>query len=90
VNNLTMGRTLLTLCLLVFCARAATAQPVSAESLPLSEIKAGQQGVVWTVFQGTRSEPFAVEVSGIIRNALGPGTSINGRRDEREPALYRR
>jgi hypothetical protein len=28
------------------------------------------------VFQGTKPEPFAVEVTGIIQNALGPGKSI--------------
>ena len=28
------------------------------------------------MFQGTRPEPFSVEVTGIIRNALGPGKSI--------------
>jgi SpoIVB peptidase S55 len=44
--------------------------------MPLSEIKAGQHGEVWTVFEGTKPEPFAVEVSGVILNALGPGKSI--------------
>lgn len=70
-----MGRTLLTLCLLS-CACGLRAQPVSGDPLPLSEVKAGQRGEVWTVFQGTKPEPFAVEVTGIVRNALGPGKSI--------------
>jgi hypothetical protein len=44
--------------------------------MPLSDIKAGQHGEVWTVFQGTKPEPFSVEVSGVVLNALGPGKSI--------------
>jgi len=67
---------------ILFLALAATAaplpdaQPVSAEILPLSEVRAGQRGVVWTVFRGTRPEPFTVEVAGVVRNALGPGKSM--------------
>jgi SpoIVB peptidase S55 len=71
-----MGRTFLTLCLLAAVACNAAAQPVSPEAMPLSEIKAGQHGEVWTVFEGTKPEPFEVEVSGVILNALGPGKSI--------------
>jgi hypothetical protein len=51
-------------------------QPVDAPSLSLDDIKPGQQGEVWTVFQGNTPEPFAVEVTGVIRNALGPGKSL--------------
>jgi hypothetical protein len=70
-----MGRTLLTLCLLASACGLA-AQPVSGESFPLADLKAGQHGEVWTVFQGTKPEPFSVEVTGLILNALGPGKSI--------------
>ena len=52
------------------------AQPADAPLLPLSEVKPGMTGQVWTVFHGTKPEPFAVEVVGIVRNALGPGKSI--------------
>src|ERR1700722_18895514 len=71
-----MGRTLLTLCLLASAVPVAVAQPVSGELMALSDIKAGQHGEVWTVFQGTKPEPFSVEVTGVILNALGPGKSI--------------
>jgi hypothetical protein len=72
-----MGRTLLTLCLLAALAgRLAAQQPVDAEPMALADVRAGQHGEVWTVFQGTKPEPFAVEVTGIIQNALGPGKSI--------------
>src|SRR6185503_17165015 len=51
-------------------------QPVNAAIIPLDELKAGQRGEVWTVFQGTQPEPFEVEVTGIVRNAIGPGKSL--------------
>src|SRR3954468_18245336 len=51
-------------------------QPVNAPVIPLGEVKAGQRGEVWTVFRGTQPEPFAVEVTGVIENALGPGKSL--------------
>jgi hypothetical protein len=55
---------------------AMSAQPAPGPILPLSEVAAGQTGEVWTVFAGTKPEPFTVEVTGIIRSALGPGKSI--------------
>jgi hypothetical protein len=71
-----MGRLLLTLCLLASAVRSANAQPVSGEAMALSDIRAGQRGEVWTVFQGNKPEAFAVEVTGVVLNALGPGKSI--------------
>lgn len=52
------------------------AQPANAPLLGLDELKPGMQGQVWTVFRGTEPEPFAVEVTGVVRNALGPGKSL--------------
>jgi len=54
----------------------AAEQPLHAEPMPLNELKAGMKGEVWTVFQGNRPEPFAVEVTGVIRNAVGPGKAL--------------
>jgi hypothetical protein len=54
----------------------ASEQPVDAALLPLADIKAGQHGEVWTVFSGTQPEAFTVEVTGVVRNALGPGKSL--------------
>lgn len=51
-------------------------QPVNAPLISLDELRPGQTGVVWTVFQGKEIEPFTVEVTGVIRNALGPGKSL--------------
>ena len=56
--------------------RLLGAQPVAPALVPLDELKAGQRGEVWTVFRGTEPEPFAVEVTGVVRNALGPGKSL--------------
>ena len=63
--------------LLLVCATSGAATPPSGgAALPLAELAVGDQGEVWTVFQGTKPEPFSVEVAGVIRNALGPGKSL--------------
>lgn len=67
---------------LIFCVLCAVvvnilpAQPADAPVLPLVELQPGMQGEVWTVFKGCDPEPFAVQVTGILRNALGPGKSM--------------
>jgi hypothetical protein len=76
-----MRRLICYLAVLAAFARAVFAdptlsQPVDAPIIPLDELKPGQQGVVWTVFQGTQPEPFSVEITGVLRNALGPGKSL--------------
>lgn len=74
-----MGRLLSTasLVLLAFAATVFSAQPEGATAIfPLDDLKPGQQGTVWTVFRGTQPEPFQVEVTGVVRNALGPGKSL--------------
>ncbi len=57
-------------------AAGLSAQPAEAPVMPLDELRAGMVGEVWTVFQGHTPEPFSVEVTGIVRNALGPGKSL--------------
>ena len=71
-----MRRLTCSLAILAALARAVFAQPADAPVIPVDELKPGQQGVVWTVFQGTQPESFAVEVTGVLRNALGPGKSL--------------
>ncbi len=51
-------------------------QPSVRDIITLDELKAGQRGEVWTVFRGTEPEPFTVEITGVVRNALGPGKSL--------------
>ncbi len=65
--------------LCVLCASVVnqlSAQPADAPLIPLAELQPGMKGEVWTVFKGRQPEPFAVQVTGILRNALGPGKSM--------------
>ncbi len=72
-----MGRISFTVVLIsLLVARSFAGQPVTREIFPLDDLKPGQRGEVWTVFRGTEPEPFAVEVTGVVRNALGPGKSL--------------
>lgn len=71
-----MPRSLSYLLLLAVLGAASRAQPVDAPLLALDDLKPGQHGEVWTVFKGTQPESFAVEVTGVVRNALGPGKSL--------------
>ena len=73
---MTVPRLLRLLLLAVLLGPALRAQPVGAPLLPLSELKPGLRGTVWTVFKGTQAEPFSVEVTGVLQNALGPGKSL--------------
>jgi hypothetical protein len=52
------------------------AQPADAALIPLNDLKPGMKGEVWTVFKGRDPESFGVQVTGILRNALGPGKSM--------------
>jgi hypothetical protein len=68
------------------CLCAQTSQPAGSANLaslppdppavtkffPLSQIHRGQQGVAYTVFEGTKPEPMGVEILGVLHNAIGP------------------
>ena len=64
----------LLLCALVFSAAAE--QPQNAPVFPLDQLQPGMKGEVWTVFKGREPEPFAVQVTGVLRNVLGPGKNM--------------
>jgi hypothetical protein len=70
------NRLILSLCLLLLAALRVAAQPVGAPIFPISELKPGTRGEVWTVFKGNQSEPFEVQVTGVLHNALGPGKNM--------------
>ena len=53
-----------------------SAQPVNAPLIAVNELQPGMKGEVWTVFKGRDPEPFGVQVTGILRNALGPGKNM--------------
>ncbi|HEY1108196.1 MAG TPA: SpoIVB peptidase S55 domain-containing protein, partial [Opitutaceae bacterium] len=72
-----MRRFLVPFFLFAALARFSVAQqPTDAPSISLDDLKPGQRGEVWTVFQGTQPEPFEVTVTGVLRNSLGPGKSL--------------
>ena len=73
-----MGRFLSLLSCLAFVASGAAfaGQPSAPQIYPLKDLKPGQLGEVWTVFRGTEPEPFTVQVTGVVSNALGPGKSL--------------
>ncbi len=48
------------------------APPAVTKFFPLSQIHRGQQGVAWTVFEGSKPEPMGVEILGVLHNAIGP------------------
>jgi hypothetical protein len=58
----------------------AAALPPSAPKVtkifPLSEVRRGQWGVAYTVFEGVTPEPMQVEILGVLKNALGPGQDM--------------
>lgn len=64
------------LILFALLAAGLPAQPQGAPLLPLEELQPGMKGEVWTVFRGHAPEPFGVQVTGVLRNALGPGKSM--------------
>ncbi|MDA0206710.1 MAG: hypothetical protein O3A53_15035 [Acidobacteria bacterium] len=61
--------------LLISLLFAAAAIASGQDFYPLSEVRAGQQGVARTVFQGTEIEEFGVEVLGVLEN-VGPKQSL--------------
>lgn len=40
--------------------------------MPLADVKVGAKGTAKTVFQGSKSEEFGVEILGVMRDAVGP------------------
>jgi hypothetical protein len=54
----------------VGAARAPIPVPPPPAILPLEQVKPGMIGQAWTVFQGTKPEPFRVKVISILRNFI--------------------
>src|SRR5579863_117089 len=46
--------------------------PAVTKFYPLNEVHRGQQGVAYTVFEGTKPEPMGIEILGVLHNAIGP------------------
>lgn len=61
--------------LVLLLALPATLAEAAPDIMPLSEVKAGMQGVAKTVVSGTKIEEFGVEVLGIMKNK-GPSGDL--------------
>jgi hypothetical protein len=46
------------------------------EIYKLQDVKAGQQAIAWTVFQGTEPEAVPIEILGVWKNAFGPKQDV--------------
>ena len=73
---LVMPRIFILFALFATAALALPGAPSDGAVIALDDLKPGQHGEVWTVFRGTEPESFAVEVTGVVRNALGPGKAL--------------
>ena len=75
---LPMGRRLFlsVVFLAVSVSRVFAAQPTTQEIFPLDELKPGQPARFGPSSGALKPEPFAVEVTGVVPNALGPGKSL--------------
>ena len=52
------------------------AAPLETKIFPLAEVKKGQMGVAYTVFEGVKPEPMQVEILGVLKDSLGPGQDL--------------
>ena len=52
---------------------SASPPPSTGGFFPLGELKRGMTATAWTVFAGTKPEPMAVEILGVLRGVRGPG-----------------
>src|SRR5208282_3657678 len=62
------------LCVLAFCLLAASCPAQATDNaavLPVSDIKPGMKGVVYTIFEGDQVEKIDLEVIGVLHNAIG-------------------
>ena len=52
------------------------AAPAVTKFFPLAQVKRGQRGVAYTVFEGVTPEPMEVEILGVLKDSLGPGQDL--------------
>jgi hypothetical protein len=50
--------------------------PNGDKIFPLSEVHRGLHGVAYTVFEGVTPEPMAVDILGVLKDAIGPGQDM--------------
>ncbi|WP_419806999.1 SpoIVB peptidase S55 [Terriglobus sp.] len=54
----------------------ASGPPLHADPFPLDQVRRGQHGTAWTVFEGRVPEPMDVEILGRMPNSIGPGQDM--------------
>jgi len=59
---------------LILCSLPAAA--TGPEIFPLSKIKPGMKGIGYTIFSGSKIQPFNVEVIGVLPNLIGPKQDV--------------
>jgi hypothetical protein len=64
------------LALLFFTSGVALRAAGDPPTFPLSDVKPGLKGVVYTIFEGDQVEKVDLEVIGILNNALGPKQDV--------------
>ncbi|MGO8757726.1 MAG: SpoIVB peptidase S55 [Terracidiphilus sp.] len=57
-------------------AASESGPPPNPGIFPLGQVRRGQTGTAWTVFEGTAPEPMQVEILGVLRGARGPGQDL--------------
>lgn len=69
----------LCLCVLAICLLAASWPAQATDNpavLPVSDVKPGMKGVVYTIFEGDQVEKIDLEVIGVLHNAIGPKLDV--------------
>jgi len=61
---------------LVSLATFAADNPKNVQIIPEDQVKAGMQGVAYTVFEGVKPESLDVEILGVLRNMAGPKSDV--------------
>ena len=60
----------------LFSQALAPAPPAVTSFFPLADVRPGQRGIAYTVFQGVLPEPMEVEILGVLKNSLGPNRDL--------------
>lgn len=55
---------------------SASPPPSTGGFFALSDLKRGMTATAWTVFSGSKPEPMAVEILGVLRGVRGPGHDL--------------
>jgi hypothetical protein len=60
----------------IFIVCSVPAAATGQEIFPLNKIKPGMKGIGYTIFSGSKIQPFNVEVIGVLPNLIGPKQDV--------------